>query len=160
MGRADEGDALGGDGEGSAGHGEADEGGRQRFRFSVSVRMGLVGWAHGDAQPDVNDSGAEDIGEGFDAVGNEGERVADEAGEALGQRQKKIGNNAEERGAEAAVDVHLGFGGVGHRGERFSILRHLRLRLTATCGGANRRCAALCGRDQPSFMCGFEEWLG
>ena len=44
----------------------------------------LIGRAQRDAEADVDDGGAEDVGEGFDAVGDESEGMADEAGEALG----------------------------------------------------------------------------
>ena len=114
MGIANEGDAFGGDGEGGGCHGEADDGGGNRLSLTVAVGMHFIGRANRDAQTDVNDGGAEDVREGFDAVGEQGEGVAEEARETFGEGEEKIRNDAEKGRAESAVDVLFWFGAVGH----------------------------------------------
>src|SRR5580692_7100384 len=76
--------------------------------------MGLVGRTEGDAEADVDDGGAEDVGKRLDAVGDQSERVADEADHTFEERQEEVGDDAEERRAKAAVHVEFGFGRGGH----------------------------------------------
>jgi len=114
VGRADEGDAFDGDGEGGAGHGKTDDRRGEGFGFAVAVGMGFVGRAERDAEADVNDAGAEDVGEGFDAVGKESEGMADEARDDFGEGEEEVGNDAQARGVESAMNVEFDFGGGGH----------------------------------------------
>jgi hypothetical protein len=114
MRRADEVDAFACDREGSAGHSEADDGGGDGFCFAVAVGMGFVGRAERDAEADVDDSGAEDVGEGFDAIGDQSEGMAEEAGGALTKGEKKIGNDAEQRRMESPMYVEFWIGDIAH----------------------------------------------
>lgn len=124
VGIANEGDAFEGDGEGGASHGEADDGGGDGLGLAVAVGMHFIGRADRDAEADVNDGGAEDVGEGFYAIGEQGEGVADEAGEAFAEGEEEIRNDAEKGRAEPAVDVLFWFRVVGHeRSMETSILR-------------------------------------
>jgi hypothetical protein len=67
-----------------------------------------------DAEADVNDGGAEDVRERLDAVGEQGEGVAEEASEAFAEGEKKIRDDAEKGRAETAVHVQFWFGVNGH----------------------------------------------
>ena len=78
--------------------------------------MRFIGRAQRDAEADVDDGGAEDVGEGFDAVGEQGEGMADESGKTFRKGKKEIGegDDADERRAKAAVHLEFGFGCGGH----------------------------------------------
>ena len=121
---ADKGDAFAGDGEGRARHGEADDGCGDGFGLAVAVGMHFIGRAKRDAQADVDNGGAENVRKGFNAVGDEGEGMADEAGEAFAQGEEKIRNDAEEGRVESPVHVEFRFGGGRHeRSLQTQILR-------------------------------------
>lgn len=102
VGRADLVEGLDGDPEGRAdNHGGDDESG-EGLGLAVAVGMIRIGGTSGDVQAAPDDDRAEDVGEGFDAVGDEGARVAQEAGDELGAGERDVDDEAEQREADGA----------------------------------------------------------
>jgi hypothetical protein len=67
---------------------ETNDDGRNRLRFSMTVRMVLIGRLDGEFEPKEHDRRADNIGEGFDSVRHESERVTEEASRTLEHGQR------------------------------------------------------------------------
>lgn len=62
---------------------------------------------NGDFETEVNDQTAAHIGDRFQTVGNQRERVSEQTSGAFGQAQCEIHGDAEERGLGAPLDGRL-----------------------------------------------------
>jgi hypothetical protein len=76
--------------------------------------MIFVGWPDGDEQAEIDRGGAENIRKRFNPVGEKCEGMADKAGEALAQGEKKIRANADQGRVEPALHLLFGIGGRIH----------------------------------------------
>ena len=81
-----------------------DNGSRQWFGFAMAVRVVLVGRLSSDNQPAPNDDGTENVSEGFDGVGNQRMRMAEDARDQFGRGEKAVYAKTEKGRAQTAFE--------------------------------------------------------
>ncbi len=101
-------DAFGGDADGGQDHGNPDHRGRDRVRLAVPVGVILIRRLDGKPQAPVDNRGADDIQKGLNPIGQQGKRVANQAGQAFHQRQAEVDDDAQEGGPQPAFHHLLG----------------------------------------------------
>ena len=72
--------------------------------FAVAVGMVVVGGQGGDLQAGPDDEGTDDVGGGFDAVGDEGVGIADDASDDLDDGQHDVDGHADAGSDQAWFD--------------------------------------------------------
>ena len=82
-----------------------DDCGGERLGLAVAVGMVLVRRRLGHDQPAPDDDGTENVRERFHRVGDERLRMAEDAGEKFRDGQRRVHGEAEERGAQAALEA-------------------------------------------------------
>ena len=88
-----------------------NHGGGDRLRLAVAVRMVVIRRRLGHDESAPDDHGTENVRERFHRVGDERLRMAENAGEKFRERQHDVRGEAEERGAQAAMEA------IGRHGE-------------------------------------------
>ena len=66
--------------------------------------MVVVGWKGGDLESGPDDEGADDVGGGFDAVGDEGLGIAEDASDNLDNGEHDIDSHANTGSYQAFLD--------------------------------------------------------
>ena len=101
-------------------------------RFGAAVTVGMVGIRRlvGDAQAEIEQQRGEYVGGGFNGVGNQRVRMAENPGDAFNQREGGVAEDAKEDDFRGRCLVRRGWGGHGMLwSKRARILPQLR------CGG-------------------------
>lgn len=95
--------------EGDAGSGEQQHGGDNGrgdgFGFTVTVGMVFIGRFLGNHHCAPDNDGAENIGEGFDGIGDQRVGMADDSGKQFPGSEQGIENHAEPGCAETAIEA-------------------------------------------------------
>jgi hypothetical protein len=109
--RADLADRLDGDARG----GHEEHGGHERGgeRLGLAVAVGVVGVGRrgGDGEAAPDDQRGDDVGRRLDRVGDEGVRVAEDAGGELDAGEQRVDREADLRGTDAGVRARRGRAG-------------------------------------------------
>ena len=98
---SDQVDAFRSDADRCEKHGHPDNGRSDGIRFAMPVGMISIRGFDRQPQAPIDHGGANDIEKGFDAIGQQGERVPNQTRQAFGQRQEVVDRNAQQRGSDA-----------------------------------------------------------
>jgi hypothetical protein len=100
-------DRFDGDPERGAKQHRCDSDGGDCLGLAVAVRMFFIRGNIGDHDAAPDDKGTDDVGEGFDAVGDKRLRMAEDTRDGLGGRQNSVHAQANQGGVDAAFKSAL-----------------------------------------------------
>ena len=97
----------GGDPEGGENEDGGNDGGSEGLGFAMAVRVTFIGreFSEGDTAPD--DEGTDEVSKGFDAIGDQGLGMAEEAGGDFDGGKERIQNQAKQSDLHFAVEFWL-----------------------------------------------------